>query len=211
MSICETIQIHLQTGADTAQADTAIRQLLAGTPGLQSWHVGVNLEGCWGAGQLTVDLLRHEDGAEVPVDFSAVPGFARTDGVQYQTIEQGLREPDIQGGIWRTLMLQVRDGTAAEAVAQFERETLGMPRYMRGIRNWRLSRVISPDTHWTHVWQQEYTTINDLMGEYLLHPYHWGWVDRRFDPEFPGVWVVDTGLCHAFCPLESTIVGRNPA
>ena len=106
-------------------------------------------------------------------------------------------------------MLQVRNGVPAEEIARFEQELLGMPRYMRGIRNWRLGRVISPDTRWTHVWQQEYTTINDLMGEYLLHPYHWGWVDRRFDPEFPDVWVVDTGLCHAFCPLESTIVGRD--
>tara|TARA_R110002073_G_scaffold176070_1_gene333697 strand:- start:11802 stop:12431 length:630 start_codon:yes stop_codon:yes gene_type:complete len=209
MSICETLQIHLKPGADTAQADAAIRSQLAGTTGLQSWHVGLNLEGCWGAGQLTVDLLREADSADRPIDFSGVPGFERTDGVQYQAIEQGLREPDIQGGIWRTLMLQIRDGAAAEEVAKFEQETLGMPRYMRGIRNWRLGRVTSPGTHWTHVWQQEYTTINDLMGEYLLHPYHWGWVDRRFDPEFPDVWVVDTGLCHAFCPLESTIVGRD--
>jgi len=207
MSTRETIQLYLQ-GADPAAAESALRQQLGATDGLQSWHVGSNLEGCWGAGQFTVDLLWHDD-VSASVTFSGIPGFERADGVGYETIDSGLREPSIQGGIWRTLMLQVRDGVPATEVATFEQELLGMPRYMRGIRNWRLGRVTTPGSRWTHVWQQEYAAIDDLMGEYLLHPYHWGWVDRRFDPEFPEVWVVDTGLCHAFCPLESSIVNRG--
>lgn len=209
MSQRESFQVYLEAGADTAAAEAALRAQLEAEPGLQSWHLAGNLEGCWGAGQLTLDLLWPDSASRKNIDFSGTPGFQQADGVGYETIGSGMREPDIQSGIWRTLMLQVRDGAPAGEVASFEQETLDMPRYMRGIRNWRLGRVTSPGTRWTHVWQQEYATLDDLMGEYLLHPYHWGWMDRRFDPEFPGVWVVDTALCHAFCPLESTIIGRS--
>ncbi|MCQ4438476.1 hypothetical protein NO135_26060, partial [Clostridioides difficile] len=69
---------------------------------------------------------------------------------------------------------------------------------MPGIRNWRLSRIETPGA-WTHVWQQEFAYVGDLLGEYLMHPYHWGWVDRRFDAESPA-WPVDA-ISHAFCPL----------
>lgn len=211
MSALETVQVFLQEGADLNAAQTALHRLLEAAPGLADWHCGRNLEGCWGGGQFTVDLQWHANADKPAPEFSALPGFASADAVCYQTVASGQREPALRQGIWRTLLLTVRDGVPAAEVATFEQELLGMPRYMAAILNWRLARVTTPGSRWTHVWQQEYAAIDGLMGEYLLHPYHWGWVDRRFDPEFPEVWVVDTRLCHVFCPLENSIIAREAA
>lgn len=204
-----TVQLFLQEGADLEAAESALRSQLTAAGGLADWHCGRNLEGCWGGGQFTVDLRWHANTDHPAMDFSSLPGFASADSVCYDTVASGQRDPGLRQGIWRTLLLTVREGVPAVEVETFEQELLGMPRYMAAIRNWRLARVTSPGSRWTHVWQQEYSSIDGLMGEYLLHPYHWGWVDRRFDPEFPEVWVVDTGLCHVFCPLESSIIARS--
>ena len=77
----ETVQLFIETDADAASA--ALRAILAATPGLRRFHVGRNLDGCWGAGSHTVDL---EWDAAVPVAdaaqlFAGVPGFARPDAV----------------------------------------------------------------------------------------------------------------------------------
>ncbi|MEQ9462256.1 MAG: Dabb family protein [Haliea sp.] len=208
MSVLTTAQITLQPRADADAIEQALRQQLAGAADLAAWHCGRNLEGCWGAGHFTVDMIWRRPGPQLELDLTCAPGVASADVVGYDTIGSGLREPDLGDGIWRTLLLTTRAGTAPAEVVAFEQELLGMPGYMRGIRNWRLGRVTSPGSRWTHVWQQEYSAIEDLAGEYLQHPYHWGWVDRRFDPEFPQVWVVETQLCHAFCPLQSSIINR---
>jgi hypothetical protein len=208
MSTLETVQIFLREGANIDAAEAALCKQLDATEGLARWHCGRNLEGCWGGGQFTVDL-QWRAGADIPApDFGAIPGWASADAVRYQTVASGQRDPGLRGGIWRTLLLTVREGVPATEVEAFEQELLGMPHYMAAIRNWRLARVTTPGSRWTHVWQQEYAAIDGLMGEYLLHPYHWGWVDRRFDPEFHGVWVVDTELCHVFCPLEISIIAQ---
>lgn len=211
MSTLETIQIFVQEDVDPDAAETALRSQLEAVTGLARWHCGRNLEGCWGGGQFTVDLQWHASADTPAMEFNSLPGFANADAVRYQTVASGQRDPGLRQGIWRTLLLRVREEVPAAEVETFERELLGMPRYMAAIRNWRLGRVTTPESRWTHVWQQEYVALEGLMGEYLLHPYHWGWVDRRFDPEFPDVWVVDTGLCHVFCPLQSSIIAPTSA
>lgn len=209
MSVTETVQVFLQEGADRDAAETALRRQLEVATGLAGWHCGRNLEGCWGGGQFTVDLHWRATAEKPAPGLTTVPGFARADVVRYHTVASGLREPGLHQGIWRTLLLTVREGVPAAETETFEQELLGMPRYMAAIRNWRLARVTTPGSHWTHVWQQEYATIDGLMGEYLQHPYHWGWVDRRFDPEFPDVCIVDSALCHVFCSLENSIIART--
>lgn len=211
MSALETVQIFLQEGTDLEAAEAALRSQLEQAAGLASWHCGRNLDGCWGGGQFTVDLQWHTNADNPSLNFDSLPGFASADAVRYQTVASGQREPGLHQGIWRTLLLTVRESVPAADIETFEQELLGMPRYMAAIRNWRLARVTTPGSRWTHVWQQEYATVDGLMGEYLLHPYHWGWVDRRFDPEFPDVWIVDTGLCHVFCPLGNSVIAREAA
>jgi hypothetical protein len=42
------------------------------------------------------------------------------------------------------------------------------------------------------------------MGPYLMHPIHWAYVDRWFDPECPDVIVRDR-VCHSFCNVDASV------
>ncbi len=52
-----------------------------------------------------------------------------------------------------------------------------MPRFVPTIQAWQLSRVDEAigTTQWTHVFEQEFTDVDGLMGPYLMHPVHWLW------------------------------------
>lgn len=204
----ETAQLYLEPGAapDVLEAlEAELKQRLQNLPDLAFSNVGRNLAGSWGCGDLTVDLCFGSTDARVRAEASLaqLPGMARVDRVAYQRVGGGQRAPGLRGGIWRTLMLRVRTERDPALVAALEQDLLRMPAYMPGIRNWQLGRVSSHST-WTHVWQQEFANVDDLQGEYLVHPYHWGWVDRWFDPEFPECSV--EAISHAFCPLSTSLL-----
>lgn len=198
----ETAQIYLCDGADAATCATALRQQLQAVPALARVQVEANLPGSWGAGTLTLDLCWHRphDARAIDALLVATPGVARVERVAYQRIDGGSRSPGLAAGVWRTLLLRVRPGTPQARVAAFEQDLLRMPQYMSGIRNWQLARADGASAHgWTHVWQQEFAQLSDLQGEYLVHPYHWAWVDRWFDAEHPHCAV--EAIAHVFCPL----------
>ncbi|MEU0934777.1 Dabb family protein [Embleya sp. NPDC005971] len=115
--------------------------------------------------------------------------------------------------IKRTLLLTVRTGASADVLAEFESDLLGMPEHIATIRSWALSRVAEragPASPWTHVWEQEYATVEGLTGEYLLNPYHWAHVDRWFDGEVPGS-IVEPGLAHVFRRSEPPVLTADDA
>ena len=89
--------------------------------------------------------------------------------------------------IKRTLLLSVRPDETAERVHAFERSLAAMPDHISAIRGWILGRVgpgyAGP---WTHVFQQEFATLDGLHVDYLRHPYHWTGIGRWLDPEIPG-------------------------
>lgn len=202
----ETAQLYVKDGHNLSPV--AVEQAVSALPDLIRVQVGVNDQGSWWAGAMTLDLhfANAQASGVVQQALSALTALERIDWVSYQVVEEGVREPDLQGGIWRTLLLRVKPERKAEMVAALERDLLAMPKYMAGIRNWRLSRVVS-ESSWTHVWQQEFARIEDLQGEYLLNPYHWGYVDRWFDPEFPE-WTVEA-ISHAFCSLPKSLLGDD--
>ncbi|KUZ00925.1 MULTISPECIES: Dabb family protein [unclassified Burkholderia] len=207
----DTAQIFASATDDAGAFERALRDAAQALPGATRVALARNLDGCWNAGDYTLDVLRDERAADHAPDFTAlarIPGVARIDGAACQAIGGGLREPALRDGVWRTLMLRVRPKADEAQVRDLERELLRMPAFMPGIRNWRLSRIVTPGA-WTHVWQQEFAHAGDLLGEYLLHPYHWGWVDRRFDAESPD-WTVDA-ISHAFCPLASSLLADTAA
>ncbi|KUI01174.1 stress responsive protein [Mycolicibacterium acapulense] len=105
-----------------------------------------------------------------------------------------------RGTVYRTLLLRVQPDTDAATVARFEDDLRLLPRYVTSICTWQLSRVESAvgTSPWTHVFEQEFVDVDGLMGPYLMHPIHWGHVDRWFDPECPEVIVRDR-VCHSFC------------
>jgi hypothetical protein len=111
------------------------------------------------------------------------------------------------GSVYRVLLLRVLPGTDADTVARFEDELRLLPRYVKTITAWQLSRVDEPvgTSEWTHVFEQEFTDVAGLMGPYLMHPIHWAVVDRWFDPECPDVIIRDR-VCHSFCALPSPVL-----
>ncbi|MNO94651.1 Stress responsive A/B Barrel Domain protein [compost metagenome] len=206
----ETAQLHLNPGAEPEAVRAALRRRLQGTPGLRHFSLECNLEGSWGAGDFTLDLCFASDAyqASTATLLAQLPDVAQVDRVGYLRLGGGERAVGLQNGIWRTLMLRVRPEQDPSLVVALERDLLRMPAYITSIGNWQLSRVCSASP-WTHVWQQEFASLDGLLGEYLTHPFHWGWVDRWFDPEFPE-WTVEA-IAHAFCPLATSILSPNPA
>ncbi|MFJ1208988.1 Dabb family protein [Burkholderia pyrrocinia] len=207
----DTAQVFVSADHDADAIECALREAARALPGATRIALACNQDGCWGAGDYTLDVLRDERVTNHATDFAALaqlPGVVRIDGAACRAIGGGLREPTLRDGVWRTLMLRVRPQASEAQVVALEHELLQMPAFMPGIRNWRLSRIETPGA-WTHVWQQEFAHVGDLLGEYLMHPYHWGWVDRRFDAESPD-WTVDA-ISHAFCPLASSLLADTAA
>ncbi|RQT58946.1 Dabb family protein [Burkholderia cepacia] len=207
----DTAQVFVSADRDAGGIERALHEAAHALAGAKRVALARNHDGSWGAGDYTLDVLRDDSATDGTADFAALaqlPGIVRIDGAVCRAIGGGLREPALRDGVWRTLMLRVRPQAGATQVAALERELLRMPAYMPGIRNWRLSRIATPGA-WTHVWQQEFARVGDLLGEYLTHPYHWGWVDRRFDAESPD-WTVDA-ISHAFCPLASSLLAETAA
>jgi hypothetical protein len=113
-------------------------------------------------------------------------------------------------GLYRVALFCANQRASAARIAQFERETAAMPRSVRAIRRWQLARpvVATGARAWTHVWEQEYDDLAGLMGPYMLHPCHWGDVDRWFDPEDPD-FLIDPQLCHTFCETRAPVIGAG--
>lgn len=201
----ETAQLHLEPDAEPNKVEEELKRRIQGLPGLGFFSLGGNLPGSWGSGDFTLDLCFTSDAFQdsTAAGLAQLPGVSHVDRMAYERLGGGQRAVGLKGGIWRTLLFRVRKDQAPAHVASLERDLLQMPAHMAVIRNWQLSRV-SSSSGWTHVWQQEFATIDELQGEYMTHPFHWGWVDRWFDPEFPE-WTVEA-LSHAFCPLATSIL-----
>lgn len=113
---------------------------------------------------------------------------------------------DGTGAVYRALLLRVRPGTPEATVRRFEDDLRLLPRHVRTIHSWQLSRVEDAvgTSPWTHVFEQEFTDVDGLMGPYLMHPIHWAYVDRWFDPECPDMIVRDR-VCHSFCRNDAHV------
>lgn len=155
------------------------------------------------------DILVHLRFADADEWSSVAPSFdalldrsevARVNGATYTGDPSVAR--DISAGVYRTLLLRVQPDTDEATVARFEDDLRLLPRYVTSIGTWQLSRVDSAvgASPWTHVFEQEFRDIDGLTGPYLMHPIHWAYVDRWFDPECPDVIVRDR-VCHSFCSM----------
>lgn len=142
------------------------------------------------------------------VDFAVVlqnPAITRINGAAYPGT------PTSNGGsagtVYRALLLKVLPDTDPSALARFEDELSSMARYIPAITAWQLSRVDEAigSSQWTHVFEQEFSDLNGLMGPYLMHPIHWAVVDRWFDQECPDVIIRDR-VCHSFCHCGESIL-----
>jgi hypothetical protein len=113
----------------------------------------------------------------------------------------------VRGGVYRVALFCANRNPTADRLSRFRDDTLAMPHHVRTIRRWQLSpaRAASGSRVWTHVWEQEYEELAGLAATYMLHPFHWAYVDRWFDPEDPD-WLIDPVLCHAFCATDAPAI-----
>ncbi len=178
-------------------------EVLAGLPGLRRSHLGLDLLGSTGGR----GLLWHADafGERPVVEAALVREGIDADLVEItRLIGSNISDPEIGTCILRTLLVTVEPGVDWPTVERFERDLSRMPDHIPGIVNWRLSRVRGRGL-WTHAWEQEYRYVEDLRVDYMASPYHWGWVDRWFDPEHPRV-IVAPALAHVFCAATGSVL-----
>jgi len=125
----------------------------------------------------------------------------------YEGGRSGSKPGGLNKGAYRTLFLSVNKAPNQAAIEKFDRETYMMGVYIPTIKNWQVSRVkeASGSRPWTHIWEQEYEDISGLHGAYMLHPHHWGHIDRWYDPECTD-YMIDTFLCHTFCNFDGSVI-----
>jgi hypothetical protein len=175
--------------------------------------VAPTLPGVRNGGDILMNLRFRDDAqwATVAGELATIlsgPAVAHVDGVQYRGTPDasGQHGPD---AIYRTLLLRVAPGSDEATVKRFEDDLRLLPNYVPAITAWQLSRVESAvgTSPWTHVFEQEFRDLDALMGPYLMHPIHWAYVDRWFDPECPDVIVRDR-VCHSFCRCDTAVLER---
>ncbi|MEK8069095.1 Dabb family protein, partial [Burkholderia contaminans] len=107
----DTAQVFVSADCDAGAIEHALHEAAYTRAGTKRVALARNLDGSWGAGDYTLDVLRDESAADGTADFAALarlPGIERIDGARCRAIGGGLREPALRDGVWRTLMLRVR-------------------------------------------------------------------------------------------------------
>jgi hypothetical protein len=223
----ETVQLQLESAGGPDDVRRVAERLAAAAnalPGIDAAWIAPNYVADYGAGHLTWDLRfpdrrAAEHARQSPIwQREIAPLLADAcrswTALGLEEVGTGLRRPDLKEGVKRTALFRALPGVAPSLIARWEQDLLEMPAHVTAIVNWRLARAIplawskSDLPPWTHVWEQEYATLEGLTVDYMVHPHHWAHVDRWFDPE-SGSQIIDTALCHAFSPLAGTILGRD--
>ncbi len=147
----------------------------------------------------------------------------RVEFAQPELIASGTNAPGLVG-VKRTLWMRVNPAAPPDLVARFEAETPILADGIPAIRNWRWSRIPQRDfgeegegrtvgsntesgaaLRWTHLWEQEFETVDGLQIDYMSSPVHWGFIDRYFDPEMPDC-IIDPWLAHLACPETAPVL-----
>jgi hypothetical protein len=201
----------------SASLERVLRESAPRLPGVRRSQLGRHLPGSVGGGDYTWDVWLDEGAAPLETLLAAEPlraasaaCGARFDAVRFRPQLGRIAEPRIRQPIKRTLLLRVLPQTARARVLQFDADMRGMPDHIPAIRNWAYHHA-DPALHptsWTHVWEQEYRSVEGLRDDYMLSPYHWGFIDLYFDLE-SGAQIVDKRLAHVFYRAEGegTILG----
>lgn len=181
---------------DATEIASRLTTTLSDLPGVHATSAGADLPGSFGGLGLSWDVTTDVTPSTALADAGLaqlVPGSI--DAAPLQRIA-GRHVPMVGKRVKRTLLLGVHPGTSADAVTRFEADLTAMPDHITTIRSWMLSRVQGHST-WTHAWEQEFSDVDGLLGEYMQHPYHWAHVDRWFDPEVPDS-IVAPQIAHIF-------------
>lgn len=190
-------------------------------PGIELAQLSANMAPEYAAGDYTWDLLYPDRATARAARASAlwqqtlVPVLAgacdRWHALAMEPIGAGLRRREMTDGVKRTAYFRMLP-EQADKQDRFERDLLEMPTQISQILNWRLSRAHTLDWDnsgcppWSHVWEQEFESVDGLLGPYMMHPHHWAHIDRWFDPE-SGVQALDVNLSHAYSTVTTSVLG----
>jgi hypothetical protein len=206
MSVRRVALVTLRDGArpETTQiADALARAGLAARGALRS-HAALHLPGSIGGGDLTWDVLF--ESAALAAAEPALGALGRVDRAPRRRAGRPDRAPrgDARARWHQAHAALARLAARGSArIAAFERDMLELPRYVPAIRNWSFARASG--RAWTHVWEQEFETVEGLTEDYMLSPYHWGLVDGWFDVECPQC-VVEPRLAHVYGTASESVL-----
>jgi hypothetical protein len=211
-SVVNLIDVAAEAGEDGRDRLLAALRGAASKVGAQRVLVEPTLPGARNGGDILMhlrfaDRSQWGSGANDLTDVLRDPAVARINGASYTGSPVTTDWSASPGTVYRTLLLRVAPDTDDATIARFEADLRLMPGYVRTITAWQLSRVeqATGASAWTHVFEQQFTDVEGLMGPYLVHPIHWAYVDRWFDPECPEAIVRDR-VCHSFCRSDTAVL-----
>ncbi|MGZ8809455.1 MAG: Dabb family protein, partial [Mycobacterium sp.] len=159
--------IHLAPNTD-APALIAKLRATADASDAERVLVGRTLPGVRNGGDILVNVrFRNPDNwTTVAGRFAKAlgnPAITHVDGAEYRGVTREA-ETGKRATVFRTLLLRVAPDTDDTTVERFEADLRLLPRYVRTITSWQLSRVETAigASPWTHVFEQEFTDVDGL-------------------------------------------------
>jgi len=208
------ITLPPQREAESAPLASRLREAAAELAGLRScWIAPVSPVAAINAGHVVwrMNFATEREALAVTLDPAwqgTVRGLldgANVSHVGYRVTRSAVRPA--AGGIWRALVFRVMPHGFPDGARALDDALLLMPAHVSTIRSWALSRVsvCEGPKAYTHVWEQEFDSLDGLTGEYMAHPVHWGVADAFFDAEFPE-YIVDPQLVQVIGAIDRTIM-----
>jgi hypothetical protein len=209
-----TVSLPAGREGESGRLVAALRKAVSGLAGVKkSWIAAAMPAVSLNAGQIVwrMTFASERDALHAPLlpawRETIAPLLADThiSGVGYRIT----RSAGTRGGrgIWRALIFRITPEGFPGTARQLEDGLLLFPKYIRTIRSWALSTVATVEgpKNFTHVWEQEFDSIEGFTGEYMQHPLHWGLVDSYFDAEYPQ-YVVDPYLVQAVGEIDGPLI-----
>lgn len=109
----------------------------------------------------------------------------------------------------RLLIFSLNEGASPEIVANMERTIVKFPDYVPQIANSRFAKVVETTgtNNWDYAFDVEYEQVTDYFGWYLGTPYHWGYIDRFFEPTASD-FIIEPHLCSVYCAQPASLLAN---
>lgn len=218
----ETYLLKLNDPSQSDQIKDRLREIAEGSPQIARHFLSTPLKGSFRGGHImwqpqfeNADAhkdFRKDDRAQQNLNAVISPESdicGLVERIAYKSSNKGFSDKTLKDGVYRVLFIRVEPHAREDQVEQFVDDFSKMAGYIPAIRNWGMNAVDegSGTYGWTHIWEQEYQTLNGLTDDYMNHPYHWSHIDRWFDPEC-NCRIVGPKICHSFCTIDHSIMAH---
>jgi hypothetical protein len=192
------------------QDSTPLQWVTAGNDELNYSHAGVNGGGySRNEGEITWDIsaANRLDNTRL-IKHLPVPGKLDEVVSLGDCVAYGQSDTSLANGVKRTVLFDLVEGATAENIHNMEKVLSTWGQQLEQMANWRLSRVASTtgDIQWRYCYEQEFTELDVVLGDYLNHPYHWSVADRYFHPE--SHLQVANRFFHTIKPITESVLNR---